>query len=214
MTRLLLILAVLLISTIWSSAQNTTAPEEFESGFIPYPKGALILFSGTQHSFSVDIVSDSVRPTEQPNFVLVDGQVVQCINIGIPEDIDVKDLDDERTKEILRGYIDYELAYFKDELEQDYENLSIDYVVINKRLFAVWSLEMPKLRDKVEKQIYMTTVCFNQILNLNSPVVTGSDAGKAKQKLMTIAETLRTYDTHLDFQLIHQTLNDNGRDGK
>jgi len=170
--------------------------EQFESGFVATQTGGLIVYSGLNHSFTIEVQAKVVKPTEQTNFYLVDNQIVQTAILPIPMKTDLKDMSTIKQKEIIRGYIDYELLYFRNTLKQEYSKLHIDWTVINGKVYADWSFDMPKDNQQVKKQLYMTTICFDQILDLNAPVF--DNYTKAKEILLQLAGSIKLYNNHLN----------------
>jgi hypothetical protein len=180
-----------------SQAGTTNSGEEFEQGFIPAKTGGLIVYSGENHSFTVEIKAKGLKTSGQPNYFLVENQIVQVAALPIPKKEDLHALTIPRQREILKAYINYELDYFKNTLKQEYRNLSIEWMPVNGQQFVYWHFDMPQVDNKhVKKQIYMSTICFNQVLDLNAPVF--DDYYKAKEILSQMAGTVKLYNSHLD----------------
>jgi hypothetical protein len=197
MKKFYLLSLFLSINVLLFSQENKPAGEEFETAFVASKTGGLIVYSGEDHSFTIEVKAKDVKTTGQANYLVIGDQIVQSAILPIPKKTDLESMTMIRQKEILKTYINYELDYFKNSLKQEYSNLKMEWVIINGQQFVYWHFDMPKGDNKhVKKQIYLSSICFDQILDLNAPVF--EDYYKAKDILTQMANTLKLYNSHLD----------------
>jgi len=196
----LLFLSAIISGVAFSQENNAAATgDEFEAAFVPAKAGvgAMIVYTGENHSFTIEIKGKDIKNNGQPNYLMVGDQIVQSAILPIPKKTEVENPPLVKQREILRTYINYELDYFKNTLKQGYSNLKMDWEIVNGRQFVYWHFDMPKDDNKhVKKQIYVSTICFNQILDLNAPVF--DDYYKAKDILTQMANSVKLYNSHLD----------------
>lgn len=188
---LLGVTAVLLIE-----AQTPIADEEFKLGYTPNEKGGTVLFQGKSHSFALDIVGKEVKTTDNPGFFVVDNHIVQTSTVPLPSSkLDLGHLTEVQQKQALSAYVDYEMDYFRKELKLKISDLKKEWVVINSRIFLVWHFNLPAAKEnQVSQQIYMSTICFNQVLDLNIAILKGEDFPEQQERLNKLANTLKTSD--------------------
>jgi hypothetical protein len=196
---LLISLSLISFSTL---AQSDLYDEEFTLTYSATKTGGKFLYNGKQHSFTIDVTSDKIKPTEYPNYITVGGQIIQAAIIAVPpSNIDLKNISRAQQNVILEGYVQYELDYFKKELNMNYQNFKKEVVFIDARPWLVWTFDVPEMNieaaKKVKSQIYASTVCFNQVLTLNSPIMTGDDGAEAKKLLMKIMSSLKLHDKRM-----------------
>jgi hypothetical protein len=180
--------------------QTDMYKEDFEFSYLPKRDGGQILYNGTKHSFTIDVVSDSINTTEFPNFIKVDGHIVQTTIVALPSDnLDLNSLTTDQQKEALEAYVDYELEYFDKELQLKYTNLKKEWKTIHTKLWLIWNIDIPEqkkvenIAQQVTAQIYASTICFNQILDINIPLFPADDIAKSDTLLIQLMSTLKTY---------------------
>jgi hypothetical protein len=201
MKKFYLLLSLLASTTLLFSQDESPAREEFDASYVASKTGGLIVYSGENHSFTIEIKAKDVKTTGQANYLVIGNQIVQSAILPIPKKTDLGSVPLVRQREILRTYIDYELGYFRNSLKQSYTNLKMDWEIINGRQFVYWHFDMPKDDNKhVKKQIYLSTICFDQILDLNAPVF--DDFYKAKDLLAQMGNSIKFYDSHLDISTL------------
>lgn len=182
--------------------------EEFEAALLEANYGALLVYNGQTNSFSVKFVAASVRPTEQANFVLVDNTLIQSSILPFTEDIDFIHLDAEGKKKYLTYWKAYEKKWVEEQM-----NLTLtekeEFLDIAGKPFLYWSYDMPKSKKKgsVTKQVYLVTICFDQIFLLSGPVVKDSKEETMRAKVLSIAETLTLFPNQVqDLQKLYDEL--------
>jgi hypothetical protein len=187
---------------------------EFKVALLKEKKGAVMVFAGKRHSFTLDIKGDSIKATDQPNYVSVDEMILQVACVPVPGGIDASKLPLEQQREALNGYVDYEMDYFRKELNLDIKDLKKEWLVIQGRQFLLWYFDMPKptkkttgdLTQKTARQVYLSGIWFDQVLDLNDALLDSRDLEKAKALLYPIARSLKSHEGELDIEAFAKTL--------
>jgi len=185
-----LLLLGLICFSIAASAQYKA--EEFQASVIETKFGAMIVFNGQKNSFAIRIVSKSIEPSQQENFLLVDKKLIQASAIPFQEQFDFKSMSIAQQKELLSGYKEYEKEYVQEQLKAQLEE-SEQFMNLEGTMFKYWSFDMPKDNNSVVKQVYLFTICFDQILLLNGPVVKGQSESEVKSVLISMAKSLEVF---------------------
>ncbi|HTR29094.1 MAG TPA: hypothetical protein VMH27_07480 [Puia sp.] len=167
-------------------------------------KKSMIAYAGS-HSFTLEVAS-SAKLSDVPGFITVNKQILQATLVPVDKSIDLRNLTPAREQEILTSYMNFELSYYKKKLHQNYSNLTTQWITLQNRIFLVWSFEVPRDQKLISHQIYVSTIFYDQIMDLNAPVFQPGDAGKAKALLLRLAGTIRTYDTQLDLKALQKKL--------
>lgn len=192
-----------------------TAPEKFESALMEMKGGAEVVYSGDKHSFTLDIISNKIEPLDKAGYVIVDNKTLQFVLI--PNSALKESQDTAIQKAQLRGYSKYELDYAKNDLKLDYKNLKYEWLTINSKLFLLWYYDMPPNKTKTtpkegntisvaEKQVNLSTLCFGEVLNLNTPFLEGDNFDEDKGLLLKVAQTLKQNDFKIDFNELYKKL--------
>jgi len=98
--------------------------------------------------------------------------------------------------------MNYELDYFKNELKIKTVNLNTEWKTIHSRLWLIWSFDVPVQKKdlnaskQVNHQIYASTICFNQVLDLNIPLLPGDNLEQSGDLIIKLMSTLNTIDRH------------------
>ncbi|MEY4930256.1 MAG: hypothetical protein RI909_980 [Bacteroidota bacterium] len=166
--------------------------EEFQAAMIQTKFGAMIIYNGKKNSFTLRIISKSIEPTEQENFLLVDKNLVQSSIIPFQEKFDFKAMPEQLQRQLLTGYKEYEKEYVQEQLKIQLEE-SEQFLNLEGKIFKYWTFSMPKDNDSVSKQLYLFTICFDQILMLNGPVVKDQPEAELKNILIGMAKTLELF---------------------
>jgi hypothetical protein len=185
-----LLLLSLICFSIAASAQYKA--EEFQASVIETKFGAMIVFNGQKNSFAIRIVSKSIEPSQQENFLLVDKKLIQASAIPFQEQFDFVSMSTDQQKELLTGYKEYEKEYVLEQLKTQLEE-SEQFMNLEGKMFKYWSFDMPKDNSSVVKQVYLFTICFDQILLLNGPVVKGQSESEVKSVLISMAKSLEVF---------------------
>lgn len=191
-------------------AQKTrTTPQldEVHASLIAGKKKALIAYASKERSFTMDVNAKTVKNSDLPGFVTVDGQIVQATLVPSQSAIDARTMTTAQEKETLTKYMNYELSYYKKKLKQSYSQLQTEWVTIKDRLFLIWYFDMPKDYKLVSRQLYFSTLFSNQVLDLNAPVFKTEQFSHARATLNHLVNTLKTYDKDLDLTALKKQLN-------
>ncbi|HEV3414606.1 MAG TPA: hypothetical protein VG101_19135 [Puia sp.] len=197
--------ALLLLVTALRTFAQTAPADNVHASLLTGKKKSIIAYAGEGHSFTLE-VAPSAKPSDVPGFITVNKQILQSTLVPIDKSINLSNLTPAREQDILTGYMNFELAYYKKKLHQDYSNLTTQWITLQNRIFLVWYFDIPQNQKLISHQIYVSTIFFNQIMDLNAPVFQPGDAGKAKALLLHLAGTIKTYDTHLDLKALQKKL--------
>lgn len=196
------IIYIFLILSLPAVAQNSVSKEQFNLSFQGKANSHKWVFKGVDHSFSVAVVADSVKTEQYPNYISVKNQIVQCSAIPMPEtNLNLLNLTLAQQKEALNGYVDYEVDYFGNELKLQIQNLKKEWITVNGKTWLLWYFDVPdqqtteKAAIPAKQQIYASTICFNQVLDLNTPVLKGDSFANAKALLKKLMATLKLSNT-------------------
>jgi len=181
---------------------------EFESGLIPIKSGAIFAFTSEEKSFLLHLESENIEPLEARNFVQVDNWVFQAFNLGFekPKNVDLKT--ESEQKKLLSRYVMYEIDYFKNELKIPCDNLKMNWGKINDNYFYFWYFNMPDTKGSISKQMYLTTICHDQFLNMSIPIGKESDFKNGKEFLFKVAKTLEINDFPVSFVELNRKYNE------
>jgi hypothetical protein len=188
---------IILLTTSFTAGAQTAPTDDVHASLLAGKKKSLIAYAGQGHSFTLEI-APTAKPSDVPGFITINKQIFQSTLVPVDKSIDISSLTPAREQDILTGYMNFELSYYKKKLHQNYSNLSTQWVTLQNRIFLVWFFDIPQDQKLISRQIYVSTIFYDQILDLNAPVFHPEDAGKAKALLLRLAGTIKTYDTHLD----------------
>src|SRR6187402_1606004 len=170
------------------SPENTILPQ------FSFTIGKITLF------FMRPIYTISLVLATLSGFITIDGQIVQATLVPSPPAVDARQFTTAQEKEALTKYMNYELAYYKKKLKQNYTQLETEWITVNDRLFLVWYFDMPKDYKLVSRQLYFSTLVDDQVLDLNAPVFKTEHFSHARGILNKLVNTLKTYDKNLDLE--------------
>jgi hypothetical protein len=186
--------------------QKGVPDEDVHARLLSGRKRSLIAYAGEYHSFTMDVAGKEVKPSDIPGFITIDKQIIQSTLIPVDRSIDLSRPRPSREKDVLIRYMNYELGYYKKKLKQDYSHLQTEWVTLQGRLFLVWYFDMPKDYKLVSRQVYFSTLFFDQVMDLNAPVFKAGDFGHAKAILARLAAAMKTYDRKLDLGALQKKL--------
>lgn len=199
-------LLILLLAGLPAFCQRDTPDEDVHATLLSGKKRSLIVYAGPTHSFTMEAGSKTAKPSDIPGFITIDGQVLQSTLVPASQSVDPKHPTIDREKEVLTNYMNYELDYYKKKLRQHYSQLHTEWITIKGRLFLVWYFDMPKDYKLVSRQLYLSTLFYDQVLDLNAPVFKMEHFSRAKATLVKLAGSLKTYDKQLDLGLLKRQL--------
>lgn len=165
--------------------------EKFEAGLLEAKYGAMLVYNGEKNSFFLKFVSKSFKPSEKPNFVHMDGYIIQSSIFPFPKKFDFVNADEEFQKKFLDSWRLYERSWIEDQLKKQIKDQT-KFIKIKEKLFLHWITDMPEDYGdgSVIKQVYLVTACFDQLLVLNAPVLKDQKEKVVSDKLYGIASTL------------------------
>jgi hypothetical protein len=198
---------ILVTACFGAFGQQTPPAEDVHASLLLGKKRSLIAYAGQDHSFTLEVKAHTVKLSDVPGFVTIDQQIVQSTLVPVDPSFDLTHNSPAREQEILTRYMNFELAYYKKKLHQSYSNLQTDWVTLQNKIFLVWYFDMPKNNKLISRQIYVSTLFFDQVMDLNAPVFHAGDSEKAKAILLRLAGTMKTYDKHLDLVALGKKLN-------
>jgi hypothetical protein len=187
--------------------------QEFTKALLKTKTGALIVYNSQTRGFSLQVRADSIRSLDQSDFMELDGVLFQAALIPIPIDQPIDTLDQAQQRAVLKGYLASELKYFKDEAHIDYINVKTVYLTLNGHLFLRWSFDVvpgraSHLKQQARGQVYYSTVAFNQVLDLNTPLLRRVDTfAGCNALLQKVARTLVLSRTPIDLDRKYEELN-------
>jgi hypothetical protein len=187
-------------------SQKTPPDEDVHAHLIQGRHRSVLAYAGPAHSFTFDIPYKSVKPSDVPGFVTIDKQIVQATLVPADRSLQSHLSGPEKEKELLTKYMNYELSYYKKKLKQNYSQLSTEWMTIQGRTFLVWYFNMPDNYKLVSRQVYVSTLFDDQVVDLNAPVFKMDDWGKARTILVRLAGTMQTFDKHLDLTALETKL--------
>jgi len=187
-------LAVYLLTTLTAFCQTNTPEEDIHAKLIQGKRKSMIVYSGKDRSFTMDVSSKTAKPSDVPGFITLDKQIVQATLVPTSHSRGLDNPTTIQEKDELTRYMNYELAYYKKKLKQSYSNVQSEWMTIQGRLFLVWYFDMPKDYKLISRQLYFSTLFNGQVLDLNAPLFKMDNFAKARNILLKLAGTLKTYD--------------------
>jgi TonB family protein len=165
--------------------------EKFEAALLESKYGALLVYNGEKNSFLLKFVSKSFKPTDKPNFVRMDGFIIQSSIVPFPKKFDFANAEEEFQKKFLDSWRMYERSWIEEQLKKQVKDQT-KFIKIKERLFLHWITDMPEgFGDgSVAKQTYLVTACFDQLLVLNAPILKDQKEKDVSDKLQGIASTI------------------------
>jgi hypothetical protein len=197
-----------LLALFWAfsvAAQSNTSAEDEHTVLLTGKKRSLIAYAGQDHSFTLEPVH-SAKPSDVPGFITIEKQIVQATVIPVDRSIDIRSMSAAREREVLQKYMEYELEYYRKKLKQRYSHLQTEWVTLQGRQFLVWYFDTPENEKLISRQVYVSTLFFDRVMDLNAPVFRSGDWGKARGLLVKLAGTMKTYDRRLDLGVLRRKL--------
>ncbi len=167
---------------------------------------SVLAYTGETHSFTLDVPYKSTKVSDVPGFITIDKQIVQATLLPADRSYDRKLSGPSPEKETLLKYMNYELNYYKKKLKQNYSHLETEWMTLQGRTFLVWYFNMPENYKLVSRQVYVSTLFYDQVVDLNAPVFKSDDWGKARSILVRLAGSMKTFDKRLDLQGLQKKL--------
>jgi hypothetical protein len=195
-----------IITITFSYGQSEISSEKFRYIFKSIKNGGEIIYNGKNHYFSINVIGKKIRQADvensnnesNQNFVIIDNVTVQTSIVPLPQTLpksyNLSKLSSIQKKELLDGYVNYELDYFKNELNLNLDNVKKEWKIINSNLFIFWYFEMPISKNSelnTKRQIYVSTICFNQVLVINVPIFKETTIQKYLPLVTKLAESVK-----------------------
>jgi len=194
---------LLSLSSLAASAQVTAEVGDFKVTLLTKDKWVMLSFTGKSHSFTVEVTGNTIKPTtdEQPNYLLVDNALLLVSCVPMPDGTDASGYSADQQKTVLSSYADYEMNYFNNELHLVTRNLQKEWMVLEGRTFLLWQFDVPKQAvagvdqggKQAVHQLYLSTVWYDQVLDLNCPLMNDSEQTVAQKLLYKTAKSFKSY---------------------
>ena len=181
--------AIFLLAALSTQAQYQA--EAFQAVKLKARYGVMVVYNGHTNSFTFRIEADSVRNIENPDFLWVDGNLLQATIIPFLQSPNAPD--EAEQKRLLEAYRKYEQGYIEKELNTGPLKGKAEYLNINNKPMLLWTLSMPKDNQTISKQLYIFAICFDQMLTFNAPVEKGKDEAEIKRMILRCAETVEIF---------------------
>ena len=199
---------LLLISLATLSLQ-AFCQQDYERAIVETKTGAKIIFSSDSNSFIIDLDTAQVNPLESEStlFMQIDKKwLLQVFTIDFqnPNKKDVNDPEVQRS--FLIQYMNYEIRYFKDDLNLSVPNHEIEWGKLNGKNFLLWYFDTPEY-ETATKQIYLSTLCFDHFINLNIPLEPGIELEEGIHFLKDVGQSLELFDYWVDIEGIYKEVN-------
>lgn len=194
-----------LVGALSAAAQSGGPADDQHARLLTGKKRSLIAYAGAGHSFTLEPVH-TAKPSDVPGFITIDKQILQATVIPVDKSIDVRSMSSVREREVLQKYMQFELDYYRKKLKQKYSNLQTEWVTLQGRQFLVWYFDTPQNEKLISRQIYVSTLFYDQVMDLNAPVFRSDDWGKARSLLVKLAGTMKTYDKRVDLAVLRKKL--------
>lgn len=180
--------------------------EDVHARLLQGKRRSVIAYAGENHSFTMDVPYKSAKPSDVPGFITIDKQIIQATLVPADKSLNRKPSAPSQEKDLLLKYMNYELSYYKKKLKQNYSQLQTEWITLQGRLFLVWYFNMPENYKLVSRQVYVSTLFYDQVMDLNAPVFKADDWGKARAILIRLAGSMKTFDKQLDLEGLQKKL--------
>jgi hypothetical protein len=209
--KLFLTLLLLIISDIvaLSQQQKYYPAEEFQSSLIRKKKSVIVIYNGSKHSFTMEIAGDSIKPDPKPYLLTVNNKILNINLTQFQRKFGFDSLNEDFLKQNLVGIMnDLKIRHHDSkDLDKKYEFLNL-----NGNTFLFWTSEMPVSNKTIDKQYYLETICYDQVVVLKVPVMKGEEISlqstydNIKTFLTTIGKSLTFNNYPLDVEKLSKEL--------
>jgi len=199
------ILLLLLFPFLWEhiSAQNNPSPDKYLTGLFSTRDGALLAYTNQQKSFMIEFVSGNIEPSENPDALTVDNILIISKITPVLANLMFDSMSIDRQKTALSLFMEKEIVH-----KFTFDAPVYEWLTINNQLFQFWHMKSNDENSEVEEQMYLTTLCFDQILNLNTPLErTVGNFENNKLLLLKVAKSLKLNNFGINLQALHEELN-------
>ena len=205
------LLFIVAFACLRATAQSSINNEVFKYKFKSEKNGARVSYVGKSHSFTFDLKASEIKELQAQGaddnmrFISVDKAIFQTSIVPMPQPIPgglmLGSLSPDQQKEIIEGYVEYELDYYK-QLGLKPIDLKKTWLTINEKAFMVWEFDVDldknqtgQTGEQAKGQVYLVTPCFNQMWVINMPLMDRKDHERVKNILTGIATSLKLYNT-------------------
>lgn len=191
-TFLLTILAIFFIAN--SNGQVSFSNIESKVKAIKNNDSTQIICSNPTMSINFKL-KRNVTVMQQNNFVTIDSQTIQIIPLkfsGFKKASNNLSMDDQKL--LLNTYSNYELDYFRNELNIEVVNPNHQWVVTKSKGWFIWYFRIGNVPTQVSKpteiQLFASTVIGDKVFTVNAPISSDADFNKAGLIVNDMMETL------------------------
>ena len=189
------------------ASTQSNAPDDAHARLLTGKKHCLIAYAGKDHSYTLEIGPHIAKPSDIPGFITIDKQIVQSTVVpATSKPVAPHDLTPDKEKAILLDYMNYELRYYRKKLSQHYTNLQTEWMTLHGHLFLLWYFDLPQNDKVISRQVYASTLFYDQVMDLNAPVFKPDDWTRARTTLVRLAGTMKTFDKPLDLEGLRKKL--------
>lgn len=184
-------------------AQNVPSPDKYLTGLFSTRVGALLAYTNKQKSFIIEFVSGNIEPSENPDALTVDNIFIISKISPVQANLMFDSMSIDRQKTALILFMEKEIIH-----KFTFDAPVSEWLTINNQLFLFWHIKSNDENSKVDKQMYLTTLCFDQVLNLNTPLErTVGNFESNKLLLLKVAKSLKLNNFGINLQVLHEELN-------
>ncbi|TDX01289.1 hypothetical protein [Dinghuibacter silviterrae] len=182
--------------------------QEFTKALLKTKTGALVVYNSNTRGFLLQLRADSIRSLDQSDFMELDGVLFQTALIPIPLDQPIDTLTLPQQRAVLKGYLASELKYFSGSMHTKVLNLQSSYVMLGGHLFLRWFFSVAPGLNQPRGQVYYSTVVFDQVLDLNTPLLRRADTFATCNALLSrAARSLRLSGAPVDLDKLYERVN-------
>jgi hypothetical protein len=178
-------------------AQSTA--EGFKSITLKKKNGAEIILSSKAQSITIDVDSQDIKSTDNPEELLI-GDKVLTYTFTAGNSASKEKTSEGAQKARLLSYMKSRLDYTKHITKLHYTHAEHDWQYINNKIFLMWSYDVPNQNGLALKQINLSACCFENILNLSISSANEENTDPNKALLISAAQTLKQNDFKIDFR--------------
>ncbi len=152
--------------------------------------GIEINFKRNKELFSFKVIHPNVSTYNDG--IIVGNKYVQYSSIGIEDNIDYKNLNNDIQIQYLKGYAKFQSEYYSVDQKLAIGKVKEEVIFLNNKPHLFWYFDMPKGNKPAIQQLYISTICFDNVLTLNSPLMENIHTFEGnKSLLLTIIKTLK-----------------------
>jgi hypothetical protein len=180
-------------TVVYSQTTRYYPAEEFKPTLIEKKVGAMIIYNGTKHSFTLDI-ADTIKSGGKPYLLTVNKKVLKVNVTQFQHRFNFDSLETSFLKQNLLGTMNY--LKIRDHNSKDLDK-NYEFIVLNGQIFLFWEGKAPVSSKTIDKQYYLETICFDEIVVMYTPVMKGGQSDSTavydsnRAFLLSIGSTLK-----------------------